>query len=91
MDFFLLVDLLSLLYLRGIDYDCHLHYYSDPGHHPRNHLCIDEVIKKVKPLRWIANTYIEVLRGTPMLVQILIAFGLLQGAVLTCRRFRLVC
>ena len=36
-------------------------------------------LSKVKPLRWIANTYIEVLRGTPMLVQILIAFGLLQG------------
>ncbi len=45
MDFSFFVDLLSLLYLRGIDYDCHLHYYSDPRHHPRNHLCIDEVIK----------------------------------------------
>ena len=47
-------------------------------------------LSKVKPLRWIANTYIEVLRGTPMLVQILIAFGLLQGCS-HCRRFRLVC
>lgn len=36
-------------------------------------------LSKVKPLRWFANIYIEVLRGTPMLVQILIAFGLLQG------------
>jgi polar amino acid transport system permease protein len=27
-------------------------------------------LSKVGPLRWIANTYIEVLRGTPMLVQI---------------------
>lgn len=36
-------------------------------------------LSKVKLLRWFANIYIEVLRGTPMLVQILIAFGLLQG------------
>lgn len=36
-------------------------------------------LSKIKPLRWFANIYIEVLRGTPMLVQILIAFGLLQG------------
>ncbi|EAC3867880.1 amino acid ABC transporter permease, partial [Listeria monocytogenes] len=36
-------------------------------------------LSKVTPLRWFANAYIEVIRGTPMLVQILIAFGLLQG------------
>lgn len=36
-------------------------------------------LSKVGPLRWIANSYIELLRGTPMLVQIMIAFGLLQG------------
>lgn len=36
-------------------------------------------LSKNKFLRLIANIYIEVLRGTPMLIQILIGFGLLQG------------
>lgn len=30
------------------------------------------------PLKWFANIYIEVLRGTPMLIQIMIGFLLLQ-------------
>lgn len=38
-------------------------------------------LSKIRPLRWFANAYIEVLRGTPMLIQILIGFGLLQGVV----------
>ncbi|MGM9902319.1 hypothetical protein A5844_002234 [Enterococcus sp. 10A9_DIV0425] len=33
---------------------------------------------KSKPLNWIANIYIEVLRGTPMLLQIMIGFLMLQ-------------
>lgn len=36
-------------------------------------------LSKNKPLHWIANIYIEVLRGTPMLLQIMIGFLLLQG------------
>ncbi|OJG71371.1 His/Glu/Gln/Arg/opine family amino ABC transporter, permease, 3-TM region [Enterococcus phoeniculicola] len=38
-------------------------------------------LSKVTPLRWLANIYIEVFRGTPMLIQVLIGFGLLQGIV----------
>ncbi|MGX7351888.1 hypothetical protein RU97_GL002610 [Enterococcus canis] len=38
-------------------------------------------LSSVSPLRWIANVYIEVLRGTPMLVQILIGFGILQHII----------
>ncbi len=34
---------------------------------------------KVSPLRWLANIYIEVLRGTPMLLQIMIGFIVLQN------------
>ena len=33
----------------------------------------------VAPLRWLANIYIEVFRCTPMLIQIMIGFVLLQG------------
>ena len=36
-------------------------------------------LSKVAPLRWLANIYIEVFRGTPMLIQVLIGFGLLQN------------
>lgn len=36
-------------------------------------------LSKNKPLNWIANIYIEILRGTPMLLQIMIGFLLLQG------------
>ncbi len=36
-------------------------------------------LSKNKPLNWLANIYIEVLRGTPMLLQIMIGFLLLQG------------
>ncbi|GCF92326.1 glutamate ABC transporter permease [Enterococcus florum] len=36
-------------------------------------------LSKKKPLNWLANIYIEVLRGTPMLLQIMIGFLLLQG------------
>ncbi|MDT2758290.1 amino acid ABC transporter permease [Enterococcus xiangfangensis] len=36
-------------------------------------------ISKHKPLNWLANIYIEVLRGTPMLLQIMIGFLVLQG------------
>ncbi len=32
-------------------------------------------LSKNKPLNWIANIYIEVLRGTPMLLQIMIGFA----------------
>ncbi|EOH89221.1 His/Glu/Gln/Arg/opine family amino ABC transporter, permease, 3-TM region [Enterococcus asini ATCC 700915] len=32
-----------------------------------------------KPLRWFANLYIEIFRGTPMLLQIMIGFTLLQN------------
>lgn len=38
-------------------------------------------LSQVSPLRWFANIYIEILRGTPMLIQILIGFGLLQGVI----------
>ncbi|EYT96005.1 amino acid ABC transporter permease [Enterococcus mundtii] len=33
---------------------------------------------KIKLLNWLANSYIELLRGTPMLLQIMIGFILLQ-------------
>lgn len=36
-------------------------------------------LSKTKPLNWLANIYIEVFRGTPMLLQITIGFLLLQG------------
>lgn len=36
-------------------------------------------LSKVSPLRWLANIYIEIFRGTPMLIQILIGFGMLQN------------
>lgn len=36
-------------------------------------------LSKHKPLNWLANIYIEVLRGTPMLLQITIGFLILQG------------
>lgn len=36
-------------------------------------------LSKNRILSTIANIYIEILRGTPMLIQILIGFGLLQG------------
>ncbi|KAF1302839.1 amino acid ABC transporter permease [Candidatus Enterococcus willemsii] len=36
-------------------------------------------ISSIRPFRWLANIYIEVLRGTPMLVQILISMGLLRN------------
>ncbi|EOH87735.1 amino acid ABC transporter permease [Enterococcus pallens] len=36
-------------------------------------------LSKNKPLNWLANIYIEVLRGTPMLLQIMIGFLVLQG------------
>lgn len=34
-------------------------------------------ISKIAPLRWLANIYIEIFRGTPMLVQIMLGFGLM--------------
>lgn len=34
---------------------------------------------RIKPLRWLANIYIELFRGTPMLVQIMIGMGLLHN------------
>ncbi len=34
-------------------------------------------ISKIAPLRWLANIYIEIFRGTPMLVQIMLCFGLM--------------
>ncbi|MBL1230841.1 amino acid ABC transporter permease [Enterococcus sp. BWB1-3] len=36
-------------------------------------------LSKAAPLRWLANIYIEIFRGTPMLIQVLIGFGLLQN------------
>jgi len=36
-------------------------------------------LSKVTPVRWLANIYIEIFRGTPMLIQVLIGFGLLQN------------
>lgn len=36
-------------------------------------------LSKLAPLRWIANIYIEILRGTPLFLQILIGFLVLQG------------
>ena len=36
-------------------------------------------LSKHKPLNWLANIYIEVLSGTPMLLQITIGFLILQG------------
>lgn len=36
-------------------------------------------LSKISPLRWLANIYIEIFRGTPMLIQVLIGFGLLQN------------
>ncbi|KAF1303886.1 MULTISPECIES: amino acid ABC transporter permease [Enterococcus] len=38
-------------------------------------------LSSVSPLRWFANIYIEIIRCTPMLIQILIGFGLLQGII----------
>ncbi|MGX7048906.1 glutamine ABC transporter permease [Lactococcus piscium] len=34
-------------------------------------------LSSVRPIRWLANIYIEVFRGTPMLVQIMIGFQVL--------------
>lgn len=34
-------------------------------------------LSSVRPIRWLANVYIEVFRGTPMLVQIMIGFQIL--------------
>ena len=34
-------------------------------------------LSKVRVLRWLANVYIEIFRGTPMLVQIMIGFQIL--------------
>ena len=34
-------------------------------------------LSKIHVLRWLANVYIEVFRGTPMLVQIMIGFQIL--------------
>ncbi|MCW2243083.1 ABC transporter permease subunit [Azospirillum canadense] len=40
-----------------------------------------------KPVRWLINAYIEVIRNTPFLVQIfLIFFGLPTAAASGCRR-----
>lgn len=36
-------------------------------------------LSKFLPLRWLANIYIEIFRGTPMLVQITIGFLLMGG------------
>lgn len=36
-------------------------------------------LSSITPLRWIANIYIEIFRCTPMLIQIMIGFVLLQG------------
>ena len=33
---------------------------------------------KIGPLNWLANSYVELLRGTPILLQIMIGFILLQ-------------
>ena len=33
---------------------------------------------KFKPLVWLANLYIWIFRGTPMMVQIMIAFALMS-------------
>lgn len=38
-------------------------------------------LSKFSPLRWIANVYIELFRGTPMLVQILIGYNLLAKVI----------
>lgn len=38
-------------------------------------------LSKTPLLRWIANIYIEIFRGTPMLVQVLIGFLVLQDKV----------
>lgn len=35
-------------------------------------------LSKMTILRWVANIYIEIFRGTPMLIQILIGYGILQ-------------
>ena len=32
-------------------------------------------ISKIAPLRWLANIYIEIFRGTPMLVQIMLGLA----------------
>ena len=34
-------------------------------------------LSKIRFLRWVANAYIEIFRGTPMLVQIMIGFQVL--------------
>ena len=33
---------------------------------------------KIKPIAWLANVYIWIFRGTPMMVQIMIAFALMH-------------
>ncbi|RZI48996.1 amino acid ABC transporter permease [Lactococcus kimchii] len=37
-------------------------------------------LSKVAPVRWLANIYIELFRGTPMLVQIMLGFALLGNS-----------
>lgn len=38
-------------------------------------------LSSVRPLRWLANAYIEIFRGTPMLVQIIISVGLFHNVI----------
>ena len=39
-------------------------------------------LSKIRFLRWLANAYIEIFRGTPMLVQIMIGFQVLGKMLL---------
>lgn len=45
-------------------------------------------MSRILPLRWIATAYIEFIRGTPLMVQLMFIFYGLPMAVSRCRIFR---
>ncbi len=38
-------------------------------------------LSKIKPIKWVASAYIDIIRGTPTLVQLLIIYFILFGSV----------
>lgn len=38
-------------------------------------------LSKVKPLRWLSNTYVDIIRGTPSMVQILIIYFVIFASI----------
>ncbi len=43
-------------------------------------------LSKIKPLRWLCNTYVDIIRGTPTMVQILIIYFVIFASVNIDRR-----